>query len=133
MKCACRKLGLQIKAGVDFEIVNNESDPRFKEYWQEYYKNLMKRRGITQEQAQREMRSNTTAIGSIMVLRGEADGMISGTIGDYHEHFSAVQPLFGYREGVHTAGAMNALLLPSGNTFYCRYLRQQRSDAGADC
>ena len=24
---------------------------------------------------------------------------------------------FGYRDGVHTAGAMNALLLPSGNTF----------------
>lgn len=111
-----QKLGLQIKPGVDFEIVNNESDPRFKEYWQEYY-SLMKRRGITQEQAQREMRSNTTAIGSIMVQRGEADGMICGTIGDYHEHFSVINPLFGYRDGVHTAGAMNALLLPSGNTF----------------
>lgn len=42
-----QKLGLQIKAGVDFEIVNNESDPRFKEYWSEYYQ-IMKRRGITQ-------------------------------------------------------------------------------------
>lgn len=42
-----QKLGLQIKAGVDFGIVNNESDPRFKEYWNEYY-TLMKRRGITQ-------------------------------------------------------------------------------------
>lgn len=111
-----QKLGLQIKSGVDFEIVNNESDPRFKEYWQEYY-GLMKRRGITQDQAQHIMRSNTTAIGSIMVLRGEADGMICGTIGDYHEHFNEVKSLFGYREGVHTAGAMNALLLPSGNTF----------------
>ena len=111
-----QKLGLQIKPGIDFEIVNNESDPRFKEYWQEFY-SLMKRRGITQEQAQREMRSNTTAIGAIMVQRGEADGMICGTIGDYHEHFNMIKPLFGYREGVHTAGAMNALLLPSGNTF----------------
>lgn len=42
-----QKLGLQIKPGVDFEIVNNESDPRFKEYWSEYYA-IMKRRGITQ-------------------------------------------------------------------------------------
>ncbi|ELQ7148326.1 NADP-dependent oxaloacetate-decarboxylating malate dehydrogenase [Salmonella enterica] len=95
-----QKLGLQIKAGVDFEIVNNESDPRFKEYWSEYYQ-IMKRRGVTQEQAQ----------------RGEADAMICGTIGDYHEHFSVVKAVFGYRDGVHTAGAMNALLLPSGNTF----------------
>ena len=31
--------------------------------------------------------------------------------------FSVVQEIFGYRDGVHTAGAMNALLLPSGNTF----------------
>ncbi|ECO5714757.1 NADP-dependent malic enzyme [Salmonella enterica] len=111
-----QKLGLQIKAGVDFEIVNNESDPRFKEYWSEYYQ-IMKRRGVTQEQAQRAMSGNHTAIGAIMVQRGEADAMICGTIGDYHEHFSVVKAVFGYRDGVHTAGAMNALLLPSGNTF----------------
>lgn len=110
-----QKLGLQIKAGVDFEIVNNESDPRFKEYWSEYYQ-IMKRRGVTQEQAQRAMIGNHTAIGAIMVQRGEADAMICGTIGDYHEHFSVVKAVFGYRDGVHTAGAMNALLLPSGNT-----------------
>lgn len=111
-----QKLGLQIRPGVDFEIVNNESDPRFKEYWSEYY-NIMKRSGITQEQAQRAVIGNTTVIGAIMVQRGEADAMICGTIGDYHEHFSVVQQLFGYRDGVQTAGAMNALLLPSGNTF----------------
>ena len=111
-----QKLGLQIRPGVDFEIVNNESDPRFKEYWSEYY-SIMKRSGITQEQAQRAVIGNTTVIGAIMVQRGEADAMICGTIGDYHEHFSVVQQLFGYRDGVQTAGAMNALLLPSGNTF----------------
>ncbi|RPH21147.1 NADP-dependent oxaloacetate-decarboxylating malate dehydrogenase [Buttiauxella warmboldiae] len=111
-----KKLGLQMQAGRDFEIVNNESDPRFKEYWNEYY-NIMKRRGITQEQAQRAVIGNTTVIGAIMVHRGEADAMICGTIGEYHEHFSVVEKLFGYREGVKAAGAMNALLLPSGNTF----------------
>ncbi|WP_299997999.1 NADP-dependent oxaloacetate-decarboxylating malate dehydrogenase [uncultured Cedecea sp.] len=111
-----KKLGLQIQPGIDFEIVNNESDPRFKEYWKEYY-NIMKRRGITQEQAQRAVISNTTVIGAIMVHRGEADALICGTIGDYHEHFSVVEKLFGYRDNVRAAGAMNALLLPSGNTF----------------
>ncbi|EOR0140626.1 NADP-dependent malic enzyme [Escherichia coli] len=71
----------------------------------------------TQEQAQRALISNPTVIGAIMVQRGEADAMICGTVGDYHEHFSVVKNVFGYRDGVHTAGAMNALLLPSGNTF----------------
>lgn len=65
------------------------------------------------EQAQRAVISNTSVIGAIMVHRGEADAMICGTIGDYHEHHRVVQPLFGFRDGVSTAGAMNALLLPS--------------------
>ncbi|WP_145549727.1 NADP-dependent oxaloacetate-decarboxylating malate dehydrogenase [Yersinia intermedia] len=111
-----KKLGLQITAGKDFEVVNNESDPRFNEYWQEYYQ-IMKRRGVSQEQARRAVIGNPTLIGSIMVHRGEADAMICGTIGTYHEHYDVVEKVFGFREGAHVAGAMNALLLPTGNTF----------------
>ncbi|MFW5392420.1 NADP-dependent oxaloacetate-decarboxylating malate dehydrogenase [Yersinia sp. 2544 StPb PI] len=111
-----KKLGLQITAGKDFEVVNNESDSRFNEYWQEYYQ-IMKRRGVSQEQARRAVIGNPTLIGSIMVHRGEADAMICGTIGTYHEHYDVVEKVFGFREGAHVAGAMNALLLPTGNTF----------------
>lgn len=111
-----KKLGLQIAAGRDFDVVNNESDPRFNEYWQEYYQ-LMKRRGVSQEQARRAVIGNPTLIAAIMLLRGEADAMICGTIGTYHEHYDVVEKVFGFREGVQVAGAMNALLLPSGNTF----------------
>ncbi|CNI90318.1 MULTISPECIES: NADP-dependent oxaloacetate-decarboxylating malate dehydrogenase [Yersinia] len=111
-----KKLGLHITAGKDFEVVNNESDPRFNEYWHEYYQ-IMKRRGVSQEQARRAVIGNPTLIGSIMVHRGEADAMICGTIGSYHEHYDVVEKVFGFREGAHVAGAMNALLLPSGNTF----------------
>ncbi|MDR4895529.1 NADP-dependent oxaloacetate-decarboxylating malate dehydrogenase [Yersinia kristensenii] len=111
-----KKLGLQITAGKDFEVVNNESDPRFKDYWHEYYQ-IMKRRGVSQEQARRAVIGNPTLIGSIMVHRGEADAMICGTIGTYHEHYDVVEKVFGFREGAHVAGAMNALLLPTGNTF----------------
>ncbi|WP_459176277.1 NADP-dependent oxaloacetate-decarboxylating malate dehydrogenase [Ewingella americana] len=111
-----KKLGLQIQAGKDFEVVNNESDPRFNEYWSEYYQ-LMKRRGVSQEQARRAVIGNPTLIAAIMLLRGEADAMICGTIGTYHEHYAVVEKVLGFREGVNVAGAMNALLLPSGNTF----------------
>lgn len=111
-----QKLGLHIELGKDFEVVNNENDPRYKEYWQEYYQ-IMKRRGVSQEMARRAVINNPTLIGGIMVLRGEADGMICGTVGSYGEHYEVVKELFGFREGVHAAGAMNALLLPTGNTF----------------
>jgi malate dehydrogenase (oxaloacetate-decarboxylating)(NADP+) len=39
--------------------------------------------------------SNTTVIGAIMVHRGEADAMICGTIGDYHELQRGAE-MFGY-------------------------------------
>ena len=110
------KQGLKIEAGKDFEIVNNESDPRFKAYWNEYYQ-MMKRRGVTPEQAQRAVIGNPTLIGAIMVYRGEADALICGTIGDYNEHYEIVERVLGLRSDVKVAGAMNALLLPNGNTF----------------
>lgn len=111
-----QKLGLQLTPDKDFEVVNNESDPRFNEYWGEYYQ-IMKRRGVSQEQARRAVIGNPTLIAAIMLHRGEADAMICGTIGSYHEHYDVVKNVFGFREGAHVAGAMNALLLPSGNTF----------------
>ncbi len=111
-----KKLGLKIEMGKDFEVVNNESDPRFKAYWNTYYQ-IMKRRGVSPAEAQRAVIGNPTLIGAIMVHRGEADAMICGTVGDYRVHYEIVEKLFGFRPDVNVAGAMNALQLPSGNTF----------------
>ncbi len=94
-----QKLGLKIEAGKDFEVVNNESDPRFKEYWNEYYQ-IMKRRGVSPLQA---VIGNPTLIGAIMVRRGEADSLICGTIGDYKQHYDIVEKLFGFRADVKVA------------------------------
>ncbi|WP_054285865.1 NADP-dependent malic enzyme [Gulbenkiania mobilis] len=111
-----KKLGLKLRAGVDFELVNNESDPRFNEYWQEYYQ-LMKRKGVSQEQARRRVIGNTTLIGALMVHRGEADALICGTYGNYRQHFDIVRDVIGYNNPQQHAGAMNALMLPTGNIF----------------
>lgn len=110
------KLGLRIRPGVDFELVNNEDDPRYREYWMDYY-TLMKRRGVSQELARREVRRKTTLIGALMLRRGEADAMVCGTFGTYDMHMTFVQEVLGLREGCTTAAAMNALLLPTGNIF----------------
>jgi malate dehydrogenase (oxaloacetate-decarboxylating)(NADP+) len=110
------KLGLKLEAGVDFELVNNESDPRFNDYWQEYY-NLMKRKGVSQEQARRRVIGNTTLIGALMVRRGEADALICGTYGTYRQHLDIVRDVIGYAREDKVAGAMNALILPTGNIF----------------
>ncbi|AXK40582.1 NADP-dependent malic enzyme [Crenobacter cavernae] len=110
------RLGLKIEAGRDFELVNNESDPRYAEYWKEYYE-IMKRRGVSQEQARRRVIGNTTLIGALMVRRGEADALICGTYGAYRQHFEIIQDVLGYDNPKKLAAAVNALMLPTGNIF----------------
>ncbi|GGX91619.1 NADP-dependent malic enzyme [Vogesella alkaliphila] len=111
-----KKLGLKLEIGKDFELVNNESDPRYAEYWKDYYQ-LMKRKGVSQEQARRRVIGNTTLIGALMVRRGEADALICGTYGPYRQHFDIIENVIGYARKDKVAAAMNALILPTGNIF----------------
>lgn len=109
-------LGLRIRLNQDFEVINNESDPRFKEFWLAYY-NIMKRKGISPEYAKREVTRNTTLIGAIALNIGLVDAMICGTFGNYREHYTIIKDIIDYDNPEKIAGAMNAIILPSGNLF----------------
>ena len=80
-----QRLGLRFRPGGDFEIVNPDCDPRFRDYWRVYY-DLVQRKGVSVEVAKREVMRRTTLIGALMVRRGDADAMLCGTIA---EHFAA--------------------------------------------
>jgi len=110
------RYGLRIKAGVDFEAINPESDPRYREYWTEYYR-LTARRGVSQQYAKIEMRRRLTLIGAMMIHRGEADGMLCGTFGTHALHRDFIDQVIGLRRGVKTYAAMNALMLPDRTIF----------------
>ena len=111
-----QKLGLRIRAGQDFELVNQDFDPRYKEYWTHYHK-LMERRGIGVELAKREVRRRTTLIGALLLHFGEADGMICGTFGHYHLHLDYVSDVLGLAPNAQNYYAMNALML-EGRTIF---------------
>src|SRR5690606_32308856 len=49
------RAGLDLVETRDFEIVNTEDDPRYRELWQEYHQ-LMARDGVTEEIARAKMR-----------------------------------------------------------------------------
>jgi malate dehydrogenase (oxaloacetate-decarboxylating)(NADP+) len=100
---------------VDFDIVNPENDPRYREYWETYH-GLMQRRGVTPDIARAVMRTNTTAIGAVMVHRGEADSLICGTFGQFLWHLNYVRQILG-RDGFHPVGALSLMLQPEGNLF----------------
>ena len=110
------RYGLRIRPEVDFEIVNPEFDPRFREYWSEYHK-LSERRGVSVQYAQIEMRRRNTLIGAMMIHRGEADGMLCGTFGTHALHLHYVNQVIGRRVGVSSYYAMN-VLMPAGRTLF---------------
>jgi malate dehydrogenase (oxaloacetate-decarboxylating)(NADP+) len=104
------KYGLRLKLGEDVEVTNPEFDSRFHQYWTNYWE-VMCRRGITKEMARVEMRRRLTLIGAMMVHVGDADGMICGTVGSYHDHLRFVDQMIGKKPGTTSYAAMNILLL----------------------
>ena len=111
----CERAGLAIRPSKDFELVNPENDPRYRDYWSTYHA-LMQRRGVTPDLAKAIMRTNTTAIGAVMVCREEADSLICGTFGQYLWHLNYVQQVLGTSE-LHPIGALSLMILEDGPVF----------------
>ena len=110
------KCGLRVRAGEHFELVNPDSDPRYKELWQDYYE-LMCRKGVGVEYAKREMRRRTTLIGAMLVRHGYADGMLCGTFGKHSLHLRYIAEAIGRKPGIDNFYAMNMLILPKRTVF----------------
>ena len=110
------KFGLRMKAGEDFEIVNPESDARFRDFWQTYL-SLTERKGVSEAYAKLETRRRNSLIGSLLVKKGMADGMISGTIGNLATHLKYIDEVIGHEPGANVYGAMSGLILPGRQVF----------------
>jgi malate dehydrogenase (oxaloacetate-decarboxylating)(NADP+) len=111
----CERAGLAIRPGRDFDLVNPENDPRYREYWETYHR-IMARRGVTPDLARAVMRTNTTAIGAVMVYRGEADSLICGTFGQFLWHLNYVRQVLADRH-LRPVGALSLMILEDGPLF----------------
>jgi malate dehydrogenase (oxaloacetate-decarboxylating)(NADP+) len=112
------RLGLRVRAGREFELVNPEFDSRYRDYWTTYHQ-LTERKGVSPEYARIEMRRRQTLIGAMMMYKGEADGMLCGTFGTHALHLQFIDQVIGLRPGVRHYAAMNALILPARTVFIC--------------
>ncbi len=112
------RAGLRIRPDEHFELVNPESDPRFKDYWTAFHK-ITERRGVTPDSAKAIVRTRNTVIAAIMVYRSEADALICGVVGQYHKKLKYVTEVLGLREDCKTMGALSAMTNESGTYFVC--------------
>lgn len=112
------RFGLRLRPEIDFELVNQDSDPRYKELWTHYHQ-LMERRGVSVDLAKRDVRRRATLIGALMLKFGWADGMICGTAGLVQHHLRFVENVLGRSPGVKHMYAMNILMLPGRTVALC--------------
>ena len=111
----CERYGLTIRPGHNVQVVNPENDPRYRDYWGTYHE-LMARRGVTPDLARAIMRTNTTAIGAVMVHRGEADSLLCGTFGEFRWHLNYVTQVLG-NATLRPHGALSMMILEDGPLF----------------
>ena len=111
-----KRFGLRIKPGKDFELVNPESDTRYREVWTEYYK-TMNRKGVSPDDARVHVRQSTTLIGAMLLRRGDADAMLCGTFGRHKDHLRHIANVIGLKTGASIFAAMNVLLLAKRTLF----------------
>ena len=118
------KFGLRLKEGVDYNVVNVEEDHRYRDFWQTYHR-MTERKGITAQVAKIEMRRRLTLIGSMLLHKGDVDGMICGTWGTTALHLQYIDQVIGKRTSVGMDAAldvpiyacMNGLMLPGRQVF----------------
>jgi malate dehydrogenase (oxaloacetate-decarboxylating)(NADP+) len=112
-----QRLGLRMKAGVDFDLTNINDDPRFNDYWQQYHA-LTERRGVTPAAAKNLLRSRPALIAALMVERGEADAMICGLVGRFHKKLGYLLSVFNFDKGVSGTAAMTGVINDNGAWFF---------------
>ena len=111
-----RRLGLAIKAGRDFDLINPEDDPRYRAYVQSYI-DVAGRHGATPDVARTTIRTNATVIAALAVVRGEADAMLCGVEGSYMRHLRHIREIIGYLPGASDFAALSLMITGKGAYF----------------
>ncbi|MBR0555262.1 NADP-dependent malic enzyme [Ciceribacter sp. L1K23] len=112
-----KRFGLRIRAGADFELVNPEDDPRYREYVDEYFA-LVGRAGVNPEAARTIVRTSNTVIGALAVRRGDADALICGLEGRFDRHLRDVRQIIGKKPGVCAFSGLSLLISQRGAIFF---------------
>ena len=111
-----KRFGLSIAPGRDFELINPEDDPRYRDYVADYLA-AAGRKGITPDAARTLVRTNSTVISAIAVRRGDADAMICGLEGRFRSNIRHIDSILGLAPGAQRMAAVSLLITDKGAYF----------------
>jgi malate dehydrogenase (oxaloacetate-decarboxylating)(NADP+) len=110
------RYGLSIRPGRDFEVINPEDDPRYRDYVDTLLQTA-DRRGMTPDVARVLVRTNPTVIAALAVRRGEADAMLCGLEGRFASKLRYIRDVIGLEPGATDFAALSLLITTRANFF----------------
>jgi malate dehydrogenase (oxaloacetate-decarboxylating)(NADP+) len=110
------RFGLSIRPDQDFDLINPEGDPRYRDYVQTYVE-AAGRHGVTPDGARTIVRTNATVIAALALHRGEVGAMICGVEGHYMAHLKHIRDVVGLAPGVREFAALSLVITPRGAYF----------------
>jgi malate dehydrogenase (oxaloacetate-decarboxylating)(NADP+) len=110
------RFGISVRPGKDFELVNPEDDPRYRDYVTTYLE-VAGRKGITPNAARTLVRTNSTVIAAIAVRRGDADAMLCGVEGRFTSRLRYIKDIVGLAPGVEDFAALSLMITSKGAYF----------------
>jgi malate dehydrogenase (oxaloacetate-decarboxylating)(NADP+) len=111
-----REMGLHIVCDEHFDVLDPSDNPNYERDCQDYHR-LMERKNVSPAYARAVILTRTTALATVMLRRGDVDGMICGVNGGFHKHLNYVHNVIGPAPGVADFSAVNLLITPKGSTF----------------
>jgi len=112
-----KRFGLTLEVSKDFEVINPEDDPRYREYV-DLFHNLVGRNGVTPDTARTIVRTNTTVIGALAVQKGDAEALICGLQGRFIKHVRDIKSIIGLKKGSTDLSALSMLIMQRGAFFF---------------
>ncbi len=112
----CARYGLNIRPGKNVEVINPDDDPRYRDYVATLIE-LVGRKGVTPDAAKTLIRTNSTVIAAVAVMRGDADAMIAGLEGRFNSKLRNIRDIIGLKPGVRDLSAMTLMITSKGHYF----------------
>jgi len=110
------KLGLRLEPGNNVEIINPRDYANYDSYTRCYHE-IAGRAGASIKSCEFLLRTDSTAIATMALKKGDADGMICGKVGRFDKHLKQLLQVIGLDSSSRRASTLTTLLMDDGPLF----------------